>query len=137
MASDTNVSAPAGTFRVQMDEGDYRLVGPGDEEGPLVEYGQPAALVIGSAVYYTLVEDPDSTSAAVYRVDTVTPVDSEVQDVEFEYPEDDEEGADEEEPDDGEPAEDDVLIDDEPPEEEPAEDDGDPEEEEEEEEPGE
>ena len=99
--TDSGVPSPltrVGTFRVQADEEDYRLVGPGGEEGALVEYGQPAALAIGSAIYYALMEDPDQTEATVFRVDQVTPMSAEVQEVEFQYPEDEEEGEEEEDP---------------------------------------
>lgn len=69
-------------FSVQMDEEDYRLVGPGGEEGPMVPYGNMATLVIEDEIYYCQVDDRDD-EPEVFRVESVNPVDAKTEEVEF------------------------------------------------------
>jgi hypothetical protein len=76
-------------FKVEMDEENYRLVGPDGEEGPIVPYGQMATLTIESAVYYANVEDGNEDAPKVYVVTAVKIVPAEVEDVQFEVTEED------------------------------------------------
>jgi hypothetical protein len=71
------------TFVVQMDEEEYRIVGPDGEEGDAVEYGDIAVLAIGSGIYYCHLEDPDAEAADVMRVDSISKMPTEVEEVEF------------------------------------------------------
>lgn len=71
------------TFTVQMDEDEYRICGPTDEEGEAVPYGELATLAIGPAIYYCLIEDPKSDTPQVLRVDSVSKMPTEVEEVEF------------------------------------------------------
>lgn len=75
------------TFTVQMDEEEYRVVGPLGEEGSCVPYGQPAALSIDNgtdtAIYYALVTDPDDSDPTVFCVNEVTEVASKMEEVQF------------------------------------------------------
>jgi hypothetical protein len=71
-------------FVVQMDEEEYRIVGPGGEEGATVPYGQPASLSIDEAIYYTLVTEPDEEDdPIVFHVDSASECLSEQEDVKF------------------------------------------------------
>ena len=71
-------------FIVQMDEEEYRLVGPGGEEGATVPYGQPASLVIDEAIYYTLVSEPDEEDhPEVFHVDKASLCLSTMEEVQF------------------------------------------------------
>jgi hypothetical protein len=70
-------------FTVQMGEEDYRIVGPEEEEGPMVPYGQTATLMIEEAVYYCHVEEPDESTPVVFRVDRVSKMPTETDEVEF------------------------------------------------------
>lgn len=74
---------PRPTFTVQMDEDEYRIMGPDGEEGDAVDYGEPAVLMIGSAIYYCLIDDPDTEAADVMRIDSVSKMPTEVEEVEF------------------------------------------------------
>lgn len=56
-------------FTVQMDEEEFRIVGPGGEIGEAVDYDSVATLVIGEDVYICRVEDPDALEQRVERVD--------------------------------------------------------------------
>ncbi len=69
-------------FTVQMGDEYYRLVGPDGEEGAMVPLGQTAVLTIDDAVYYTDADEPDD-DPDVYRVDSVSAMPSEVEDVVF------------------------------------------------------
>jgi hypothetical protein len=71
-------------FVVQMDEEEYRLVGPGGEEGATVPYGQPASLSIDEAIYYTLVTEPDEEDhPTVFHVDSASECLSTMEEVQF------------------------------------------------------
>lgn len=78
-------------FIVQMAEDEYRIVGPGGEEGSCAAYGQAAALAIGAngdtAFYYALVEEPNEVkegdTVEVYRVDSATAFTAGTDEVEF------------------------------------------------------
>lgn len=84
-------------FKVEMDEENYRLVGPDGEEGPIVPYGQMATLTIDEAIYYANVDDGNEDSPKVYAVTAVKVVAAEVEDVEFKVIEEGVEEGDEEE----------------------------------------
>jgi hypothetical protein len=77
------------TFTVQMDEEEYRVVGPLGEEGACVPYGQVAALAIEAegdspwAFYYAYVVDPDEENPEVFSVDAVTPMRTKMEEVQF------------------------------------------------------
>jgi hypothetical protein len=71
-------------FTVQMDEEEYRIVGPDGEEGDAVAYGELATLVIDEAIYYCSIEDPNSETPVVYRVDNVSRMQTETEEVTFE-----------------------------------------------------
>jgi hypothetical protein len=68
---------------IQTGECDYRILGPEGEESPIVPYGETAVLKIEEAVYYCHIEDADDLSPVVYRVDKVTRMQSEEEEVEF------------------------------------------------------
>jgi hypothetical protein len=71
-------------FVVQLDEEEYRIVGPGGEEGATVPYGQPASLVIDEAIYYTLVTEPDEEDhPIVFHVDSASECLSTMEEVQF------------------------------------------------------
>ncbi len=71
-------------MKIEMDEMEYRVVGDGGEEGPETEYGEVAVLRVGSAVYYAVIDDPNETPLpVVVRVDTVTEMPTEHEDVDF------------------------------------------------------
>lgn len=70
-------------FTVQMGEEDYRILGPEGEEGAMVPYGTLATLQVEDAVYYSLVEDADEEMPVVYRVDSVSPMPTKLEEVEF------------------------------------------------------
>jgi len=74
-------------FSVQMDEDGYRIVGPEEEEGDVVDYGDLATLTIGEAIYYCMIEDPNSgEKPRVRRVDSVSIMPTQAEDVEFTEP---------------------------------------------------
>jgi len=70
-------------FTKQTGECDYRIVGPDGEESPIVPYGETAVLRIGEAIYYCTMEDADDDDAPVYRVDKVTKMPCEIEEVDF------------------------------------------------------
>lgn len=72
-------------YLVQLDEEEYRIVGPSGEEGPVVEYGDTAVLVVAGAVYYCHIEDGDmpEEDIKVLRVDNVTEMATAVEEVVF------------------------------------------------------
>jgi len=88
------------SFKVQCEEDEYRIVTADGQESDFVPYGDVAALNVGPDIYYACV-DVDSAgelvpnTIQVFRVDSVSPVDTEHEDVEVEDDEDDEDtGAD-------------------------------------------
>jgi hypothetical protein len=71
-----------------MAEDEYRIVGPGGEEGSCAAYGQAAALAIGAngdtAFYYALVDEvKEGDTVEVYRVDSATAFTAGTDEVEF------------------------------------------------------
>jgi len=88
-------------FTVEMDTEGYRLACE-DEAGAIVPYGEIAALGIGDAVYYTCIDEPDDdaeiAALQVFRVDSITPFQCEVEETEFEEEEEGEEDEGDEEP---------------------------------------
>ena len=118
-------------FKIETDEEEYRLIGPGGETGVEVEYGCHATVDVDGALYYTDmgVLDPDAGTGAVYRVTSDGPPElvepaAEAENVRFADAEDDgednnndEDGEDDAEDDDAEDddAEDDDAEDDDAP----------------------
>jgi hypothetical protein len=80
-------------FTVEMDTERYRLCCDG-EEGADVPYGFPAALAIGTAMYYVTINEPDDDAEIealkACRVDSVTAFPVDTEDVEFEEDEEEE-----------------------------------------------
>ena len=75
-------------IEVDDESGVYRLVGPGDEEGALSDYGVPATLKIGNEMYMAFIdegglEDADLGTDAYL----VTAVETDVEDVKFDLSE--------------------------------------------------
>jgi hypothetical protein len=77
-------------FIVQMGEEDYRIVGLDGDEGAMVPYGWLATMseapdIPGQppAVYFCLVENPDDDNPAVWCVDSVSRMESEVEECNF------------------------------------------------------
>ncbi len=78
------------TYTVQMGEEHYRIVGPQGEEGVLVPYGMlatlfepPASPSEPPAVYFCLIDDPDTETAHVWCVDSVSPMTVELEECNF------------------------------------------------------
>lgn len=70
-------------FTVQFDEQEYNIMGPDGEEGEAVHYGDIATLVIGAAIYYCHVQDPNDEKPRVMRIDSVTVMPTTMEEVEF------------------------------------------------------
>jgi hypothetical protein len=74
-----------------MSEEEFRILGPEGEEGCAVEYGEVATLRIDAAIYYCLIDEPDTTDGiSVLCVQSVRPMPTEIEEVEFEEAEEDE-----------------------------------------------
>jgi hypothetical protein len=82
-------------LKVEMDETEYRLC-VNEVYGPVVSYGMPGIVAAGQEIYYCLIEDPDTDTVIVNRVDSISQFRAELEDVEF--------TKDEEEPDEPEEA---------------------------------
>lgn len=78
-------------FTVQMDEEQFRIVGPDGEEGEPVTYDSVATLVIDDEVYICRVEDADAQEAKVECVTQTKLMPSALEEVSFEESEEDEE----------------------------------------------
>jgi hypothetical protein len=74
----------AGVFKLQMDEEDYRILGPNNEEGPIVPYGDTATLLTPDHMYYCHVDDPTVPNPIVVMVASVQEMPTELEEVEFE-----------------------------------------------------
>lgn len=70
-------------FTVQFAEEEFNIVGPDGEESEAVQYGDIATLKIGAALYYCEVKDPENETPRVLRVDQVTAMPTEMEEVEF------------------------------------------------------
>lgn len=68
-------------FSVKMDELYYCITSPEGEDGDMVPYGQRAMLEDGKDIYTCLVEDSDDQSPEVFRVDELSLMHSEVDEV--------------------------------------------------------
>ena len=78
------------TFTVQTSEDQYRIVASTGEESSTVAYAdEPAVLALGGDIYYCLIVDPDEEAPTVFKVDSVSPCHSTVEDVEFSDDDDD------------------------------------------------
>lgn len=56
-------------MRIETDEEDYQLVGPGEEESGVTEYGDVAEVEIGGVLHFTTVDSADDAEAAqIYRM---------------------------------------------------------------------
>lgn len=77
-------------FRVETGIEQYRICSD-ENEGPLSDYGDAATLVVGQAVYYCLIQDPDNEQPPVYRIDQVSEMETEHEDVKFDGEEDEDE----------------------------------------------
>ena len=56
-------------FRIETDEEEYRLIGPGGEVGPEIEYGCHAVVDVDGVLHFALIgADPDATEAEVFAV---------------------------------------------------------------------
>jgi len=54
-------------FKIEVDEEDYQLVGPGGEESGVVDYGEVATVEVGGVSYFTaLVDEEDAEAAVIY-----------------------------------------------------------------------
>lgn len=74
----------ADTFTVQMDEQDYRIIGPSGEEGVMVPYGDVAVLKLkDGGIFYCDIEDADEESPAVVQVVKGTKMPTEAEEVIF------------------------------------------------------
>ncbi len=97
-------------FIVQMDEEEFRIVGPDGETGEAVSYDAVATLVIDDEVYICRVEDADAQDVKVECVTQTRAMISTLEEVSFadddeeagEDDEDDEDGGDDDDPDGGE-----------------------------------
>ena len=102
-------------FKIETDEEEYRLIGPGGETGVEVEYGCHATVDVDGALYYTDmgVNNPDAETGSVFRVISDGPpvlVESaEVENVRF-ADDDEEEDEEEDDDDDGEGTPDDAPL---------------------------
>ena len=85
-----------GTFTVQMDEEEFRIVGPDGEAGEAVSYDECATLTIDEDVYICRVDDPDAETQSVEQVTQTRLMTTAIEEVDFT---DDDGGG----PDDGEP----------------------------------
>jgi hypothetical protein len=81
------------SFRVETGTTKYRICSLDGHEGPIAEYGDLATLVIGTAIYYCLIQEPDEEQPAVLRVDQAAEMTTEYEDVTFEGDEDEEDDA--------------------------------------------
>ena len=70
-------------FSVKMDDFHYCITSPSGEDGAIVPYGDRAFLDDGTNVYTCLVIDADAQEVEVYRVDELTQVPAEVDEVIF------------------------------------------------------
>ena len=83
--------AGSGGYTIQLDETEYRIVGPAGEEGPIVPYGDTATLCVdGGATYYCHITEEQAVDIAsvvpeprVLRVDNVSEMPTELLEVEF------------------------------------------------------
>lgn len=71
------------TFSAKMDEFYYCITSPSGEDGPIVPYGERAFLDDGTNIYTCVVTDADAQEVEVYRVDELTQVKADVDDVIF------------------------------------------------------
>lgn len=84
-------------FQIQCDEEQYRIVGPEGEEGELVEFGEPASLVIesgpnaGSYTAYCPDADQEEWEPPEGQLFKGEQIPVEITEVEFEYQEEDDE----------------------------------------------
>lgn len=82
-------------FTVQMDEDEFRIVGPDGEEGESVSYDSVATLVIEDEVYICRVEDADAEHVKVECVTQTRAMPSTMEEVKFSDDGEDEDGEDE------------------------------------------
>jgi hypothetical protein len=79
------------SFTVQTSEEQYRIVASTGEESSTVGYAdEPACLEISGEIYYCHMTDPDDEQPVVYRVASVDPCPSVVEDVVFDEDEEEE-----------------------------------------------
>jgi hypothetical protein len=81
-------------FTIQADEEKYRIVTADGQESETVVYGEPTIIKVGEDYYYACCDvdkDGELSDGEVFRIDSVTPVTTEVVDVEFEDDEEEEE----------------------------------------------
>jgi hypothetical protein len=89
-------------MKIQTGTEEYRIVSADGQESEFVPYGEPAILKVGADYYYAccdLDSEGELINDQIFRVDSVTAVKSEVEDVEVEddEPEDEDEEEDEDE----------------------------------------
>lgn len=91
-------------WTIQMDEDDFRIVGPNGEESELTPYGCAAVVESVEGTVFCYIEDPNSGDPEVKRIATAETLESETADVEFEA-DDEGDGNEDEDEDEGEPVE--------------------------------
>ena len=85
---------------IQCAKEEYRIVSADGQEGDFADYGEPAVLKVGNDIYYAccdLDKDDEVTDAQVYRVDSISEVETSTEDVDVEDDEDEDLDEDEEE----------------------------------------
>jgi hypothetical protein len=86
-------------FQIQCEEEDFRIVSADGQESEFANYGDVAAMLVGADIYYASVQvdaagELVASTAQVFRVASVDPIETECEDVEVED-EDDEDDEDE------------------------------------------